>query len=53
MWGAACAGMLLGVAESVALWFFDPQWTEAVTFVVMFLFILFRPTGFFGRAVIT
>lgn len=51
MYGAACAGLLLGVAESVALWVFEPQWSEAITFVVMFFFILFRPAGFFGRAV--
>jgi branched-subunit amino acid ABC-type transport system permease component len=49
--GAACAGVLLGVAESLALWVLDPQWSEAVTFVVLFAFILFRPAGFFGRPV--
>jgi branched-chain amino acid transport system permease protein len=49
--GAACAGLLLGLAESLSLWVLDPQWSEAVTFVVLFLFILFRPSGFFGRAV--
>lgn len=47
--GAACGGFLLGLAENVALWRFDPQWSEAVTFVVLFLFIVFRPAGFFGR----
>ena len=49
--GAACAGVLLGVAENLALWVLDPQWSEAVTFVVLFAFILFRPSGFFGRPV--
>jgi branched-chain amino acid transport system permease protein len=47
--GAACGGFLLGLAENLALWRFDPQWSEAVTFVVLFLFIIFRPSGFFGR----
>ncbi|SDV49020.1 branched-chain amino acid ABC transporter permease [Chitinasiproducens palmae] len=47
--GAACAGLLLGLAESLALLWFSPQWSEAVVFVVLFLFILFRPSGFFGR----
>lgn len=51
--GAACAGLLLGLAENLALWRFDPQWTEAVTFIVLFLFILFRPSGFFGRTVVS
>lgn len=49
--GAACAGLLLGLAENMALLWFPPQWSEAVTFVVLFLFILFRPSGFFGRPV--
>ena len=47
--GAACGGLLLGLAENLALWRLDPQWSEAVTFVVLFLFIVFRPAGFFGR----
>jgi branched-chain amino acid transport system permease protein len=47
--GAACGGLLLGLAENLALWRLDPQWSEAVTFVVLFLFIVFRPSGFFGR----
>jgi len=49
--GAACAGLLLGMAENLALVYFEPQWSEAVTFIVLFLFILFRPSGFFGRAI--
>ena len=47
--GAACAGLLLGMAENLALVWFPPQWTDAASFVVLFAFILFRPTGFFGR----
>lgn len=51
--GAACAGLLLGIAENLALWRFDPQWSDAVTFIILFAFILLRPSGFFGRAVTT
>jgi branched-chain amino acid transport system permease protein len=46
--GAACGGLLLGLAENLAYWKLDPQWSEAVTFVVLFAFIIFRPSGFFG-----
>lgn len=49
--GAALAGLLLGLAENLSLAWIDPQWSEAVTFVLLFLFILFRPGGLFGRAV--
>lgn len=48
--GAALAGLMLGVAESVALSFVDTQWAEAVSFLVLFAFILFRPSGIFGIA---
>jgi branched-chain amino acid transport system permease protein len=50
--GAALAGMLLGLAENLSLAWIDPQWSEAVTFVVLFLFILFRPGGFYGRVTV-
>ena len=46
--GAALAGLMLGVAESVALQVVDTQWAEAVSFLVLFAFIIFRPSGFFG-----
>jgi ABC-type branched-subunit amino acid transport system permease subunit len=48
--GAALAGLMLGVAESVALNFVDTQWAEAVSFLVLFAFIIFRPSGIFGIA---
>jgi branched-chain amino acid transport system permease protein len=48
--GAALAGLLLGMTESLSLVWIDPQWSEAVTFVVLFLFIIFRPAGLLGRA---
>lgn len=48
--GAALAGLMLGVAESVALAFVDTQWAEAVSFLVLFAFIIFRPNGIFGVA---
>ena len=51
--GAALAGLLLGMAENLSLAWIDPQWSEAVTFVVLFLFILFRPGGVYGKAVVS
>ena len=46
--GAALAGLMLGIAESVALAVVDTQWAEAVSFFVLFAFIIFRPSGMFG-----
>jgi len=46
--GAACAGMILGLAENLSSWKLPTEWSEAVSFVVLFLFIIFRPSGLFG-----
>lgn len=51
--GAALAGLLLGLAENLCLAFIDPQWSEAVTFAILFFFILFRPGGVFGRVTVS
>lgn len=47
--GALIAGFMLGMAENLALIWVDAQWTDAVTFSILFLFILFLPSGLFGR----
>lgn len=51
--GAAMAGLLFGLAENVSLAFVEPQWSEAATFIILFLFIIFRPGGFYGRAIVS
>lgn len=48
--GAAFAGLMLGIAESLALAVVETQWAEGVSFLVLFAFILFRPSGIFGTA---
>lgn len=48
--GTMLAGLLLGLAESLALLVVDSQWTEAVTFAILFAFIIIRPSGLLGRA---
>jgi branched-chain amino acid transport system permease protein len=49
--GTVLAGVLLGLAESMALLVVDSQWTEAVTFAILFAFIIIRPSGLLGRTV--
>ncbi|TNE35087.1 MAG: branched-chain amino acid ABC transporter permease [Alphaproteobacteria bacterium] len=48
--GTLLAGLVLGLAESLALLYVDSQWTEAVTFAILFLFIMLRPSGLLGRS---
>ena len=49
--GAAIGGLILGITENLAVLVLDTQWSEAASFVVLFLFIIFRPSGLFGRPV--
>ncbi|MBI3824799.1 MAG: branched-chain amino acid ABC transporter permease [Candidatus Rokubacteria bacterium] len=49
--GAAIAAVALGVVESFVAGFFPLILVDAVAFVAMILFLLFRPAGLFGRGV--
>jgi branched-chain amino acid transport system permease protein len=49
--GAALAGLLLGITENLVVSVLDTQWSEAAGFMVLFAFIIFRPSGLFGQAV--
>ena len=46
--GAGLGGLILGLAESLAVWKLSTGWSEAVSFVILFAFILARPSGLFG-----
>jgi len=47
--GAGLGGLILGLAESLAVWKFSTGWSEAVAFIILFAFILARPSGLFGN----
>jgi len=47
--GAALGAIALGLLQSLAVWQSSSRWEEAVTFVVLILFLLFRPEGILGR----
>ncbi|HLE44245.1 MAG TPA: branched-chain amino acid ABC transporter permease, partial [Methylomirabilota bacterium] len=47
--GAFVGGLLVAVAESLGAVFFSPSLKELVSFSLMILILLFRPTGLFGR----
>jgi branched-chain amino acid transport system permease protein len=46
--GAGLGGLILGLAESLAVWKLSTGWSEAVAFIILFAFILARPSGLFG-----
>ena len=51
IWGAAIAGVVLGLAESYAGGLGNAGIRDAIAFVVMIAMLLARPEGLFGRSV--
>lgn len=48
MSGALIGGILVGLAETVPLFWLPTEWGEFVLFIVAFAFVIFRPTGLVG-----
>jgi branched-chain amino acid transport system permease protein len=47
--GAVLGGVLLGVLQSLAIWQISARWQDMITFLVLILFLLFRPQGILGK----
>ncbi|MGF7161011.1 branched-chain amino acid transport system permease protein [Rhodoligotrophos appendicifer] len=48
--GSALAGFLIGIIESLAAYILPTEWQTALTYAVVLLFLMVRPTGLFGRS---
>jgi len=48
-WGIALGALLLTVAQNLGGWILGSQWQNVVAFLVLVLFLVFRPQGFLGR----
>lgn len=48
--GAAVAGLILGIVESLAAYALPTEWQTAVTYALALSFLMMRPTGLFGRS---
>jgi branched-chain amino acid transport system permease protein len=49
--GAVLAGFLIGLVEVLSVVFRQSQWKDAFVFAALFLVLLLRPQGLFGKAV--
>lgn len=45
---AAFGAVLLGLLQSLAAWKFSLRWQDLITFMVLLLFLIFRPQGVFS-----
>ena len=46
---AAAGGFVLGVIQNVAIWKIESKWQLAISFAILILVLLFRPSGLFGE----
>jgi len=46
--GAIVAGVILGVLEFEATWFFGPNYRDILAFAILFLILVVRPSGLLG-----
>jgi len=47
--GPVLGAFLLGLLQSLLVWKISARWTEAITFAVLILFLLFQPGGLVAR----
>jgi len=47
--GPILGGFLLGLLQSLMVWKFSARWTDTMTFLVLILVLIFRPSGIAGR----
>ncbi len=47
--GAIVGSFFLDIAETSGAWFWNSAYKEVVSFMVVFLFLLYRPSGIFGK----
>jgi len=47
--GAIIGGLLMGIAENGAAYLFGGIWKDAVSFIILIVVLIIRPTGLFGE----
>jgi branched-chain amino acid transport system permease protein len=51
--GTLLGGLFIGAVMNLGVWKIPTVWQSSIAFGVLLLFIVFRPTGFFGRKIRT
>jgi len=49
--GIALGSLLLGTAQHLGVWKISTQWQDAIAFIILLVFLLFRPQGFLGKKI--
>lgn len=51
IWGIILGSLLLATAQNLAVWYISSQWMDATAFIILLIFLLFKPEGFMGKKV--
>lgn len=49
--GSVLGSMILGLAENIGIWWLPSGYKDAIAFVLLFIFLLFKPSGLLGNKV--
>jgi len=49
--GIFLGAISLGVAQNLGVWAFSSQWQNTIAFLILLIFLFFRPQGFLGRKI--
>ncbi len=47
--GSVVGGMLLGIIQSLSIYFFESRWENAISFIILIMMLIFMPQGLFGE----
>jgi branched-subunit amino acid ABC-type transport system permease component len=53
IFGAIAGAVLISLAQQLGVWTIGSQWQDAIAFMTLLIFLLFRPQGFLGKKVKT
>jgi branched-chain amino acid transport system permease protein len=51
IYGAVLGSFLIAFAQNFGVWKIPSQWQDAIAFIILLFFLLFRPYGFFGKKI--
>ncbi len=49
IWGIILGSLLLALAQNIGGWYMNSQWQDAISFVILLIFLLIKPEGFLGK----
>ena len=47
--GPLLGGLILGILRAEVVWFYSARWQEAITFVILVVFLLLKPDGLLAK----